>query len=44
MTAFLPGRDLSRRFYEKAVRPLLIRSGYDTARAAIVPLHLPIVG
>lgn len=46
MSAFLPGRDLSRRFYEEAVRPLfpIIQSTHDTARAAIAPLHLPIVG
>ena len=46
MTAFLSERDLSRRFYEEAVRPLLavIQLTYDTAHAVAVLRHLPIVG
>jgi hypothetical protein len=45
MTAFLPGRDLSRRFDEEAVRPLLfiIQSTHDTARGGVAPRHLPVV-
>jgi hypothetical protein len=45
MTAFLSGRDLSRRFYEEAVRPLLavIQSRYDTAHVAVPPRLHPIV-
>jgi hypothetical protein len=46
MSAFLSGRDLSRRFYEETVRPLLtvIQSTHDTAHAVAVLHHLPIVG
>jgi len=45
MSAFLSGRDLSRRFYEEAVRPLfaVIQSTNDTAHAAILPRLPPIL-
>ncbi len=45
MSAFLFGRDLSRRFYEEAVRPLptVTLLTRDTAHVAIVPRLHPIV-
>ncbi len=45
MSAFLSGRDLSRRFYEEAVRPLLAvtQSTNDIFLAAILPRLHPIL-